>query len=383
MKVLQINKLYYPWVGGVERVVQDIAEGLKDKVNVKVLVCQPKGKGKKDVINGIEVLRAGSLGICLSMPISISFPFLLKRLSKDVDILHFHMPFPLGDISYLLAANPKAKIVVWWHSDIIKQKHLLVVYRPFLLKFLKRADVIMVATPRHIESSLLLKEFREKCEVIPFGIDMARYHLSDTIHTKAEAIRLKHGTKIILFIGRLIYYKGVEFLIKAMQFIDGKLIIVGDGPLKDSLVNLANEIGVKDRVFFTGKIEDDADMPAYLYACDVFVLPSVANSEAFGLVQVEAMACGKPVVNTNLLTGVPYVSVDGETGITVPPKDSYALAKAINLLLSDADLRQRYGRNALIRVEKEFSMGVMIKRILSVYERLMLRNASGSVNNFI
>ncbi len=369
MKVLQISKLYYPHIGGVERVVQDIAEGLKDKVDMKVLVCQQKGKGGKEIINGVEVFRASSLGIYFSMPVSFNFPFLLKRLGKDMDILHFHMPFPLGDISYLLM-KPQGKLVVWWHSDIIKQKNLLRLYKPFLIRFLRKADKIIVATPNHIESSVFLKDFRDKCEVIPFGIDIARFRLNDKMREKVESIRDKYGPKIILFIGRLIYYKGVEYMIRAMKRVDARLLIVGDGPLRDSLINLVTKLGIEDKIVFLRKI-DDEEIAIYYHACDIFVLPSIANSEAFGIVQLEAMACGKPVVSTNLPTGVPFVNSHEKTGLIVPPKDSEAMAQAINRLLNNSDLREIYGQYSKQRVEKEFTKELMIRRILTVYEKLL------------
>jgi rhamnosyl/mannosyltransferase len=368
MKVLQVNKLYYPHIGGVERVVRDIAEGLTDKVSMQVLVCQTKGKGGKEIINGVKVFRASSLGIYFSMPVSFSFPFLLKRLSKDKDILHFHMPFPLGDISYLLM-RPKGKLVVWWHSDIIRQKILLKLYKPFLIKFLERADKIIVATPNHVESSVFLKDFRDKCEVIPFGIDINQFELNDKMREKVKSIRDKYGPKIILFVGRLIYYKGVEYLVEAMKEVDATLLLVGEGPLKKDLINLANKMGIKDKIVFVGRV-DDEDLVSYYHACSIFALPSIANSEAFGIVQLEAMACGKTVINTNLPTGVPYVSLNGETGITVPPRDSSALADALNVLLNNADLCEKYGLNARKRVEEEFTMKLMMDRVLSVYKQV-------------
>jgi rhamnosyl/mannosyltransferase len=368
MKVLQVSKLYFPHIGGVEKVVQDIAEGLANKVDMNALVCQPKGKGKSEIINGVRVIRAGSVGIYFSMPVSLSFPFMLKKIGKKFDILHFHMPFPLADLSYFWA-RPQGKVVVWWHSDIVKQKNLLRVYKPFMMRFLNKAHKIIVATPRHIESSPFLKNFRDKCVVIPFGIDLTRFRLNDKNREKIMSIRDMYGSKIILFVGRLIYYKGVEYLIEAMKKVDAKLLLVGEGHLKESLISLADKIGIRDKIVFMGRI-DDEDLIHYYHACSIFVLPSIANSEAFGIVQLEAMACGKPVINTELPTGVPWVSVHGETGITVPPRDSSALADALNVLLNNADLCAKYGQNARKRVEEEFTMKLMMDRVLSVYKQV-------------
>lgn len=369
MKILQVNKLYHPWIGGVEKIVQDIAEGLKDKADVSVLVCRPKGPGRREVVNGVRVVRASSLGIFLSMPISFSFPFLLRHLSKNADVLHFHLPFPLGVISYFLA-RPKSKVVVWWHSDIVRQKKLMFFYRPLLRRFLRRADRIIVATPEHIEHSAYLRDFKDKCEVIPFGVDADGFHLSDCVRLEVEDIRAKYGPNIVLFVGRLIYYKGAEYLIRAMKDVDGRLLIVGEGPLESQLRALAAEIDIEDKVIFLGRLLD-GEMVACYHSCDVFVLPSIARSEAFGIVQLEAMACGKPVINTDLPTGVPRVSLGGETGITVPPGDSRALAEAINMLLRDSELRERYGANARRRVEDNFTMVHMIEDVYRVYEKVL------------
>ena len=232
----------------------------------------------------------------------------------------------------------------------------------------------MVATPRHIDSSSVLKSFRSRCEVVPFGIDVKKYASSDDIIEKVKTIRDKYGPKIVLFVGRLIYYKGVEYLIKAMKKVDASLVIIGEGPLRESMLRLAADMDAEHKIHFLGGNISDADMVAYYHACDVFVLPSVENSEAFGIVQMEAMACGKPVVNTNLPTGVPYVSLDNETGYTVPIKDPEALSRAINAILLNNETRQKFGANALKRVNAEFTMDRMMDRIFSVCEEVVGRS---------
>src|SRR5208282_387744 len=161
-----------------------------------------------------------------------------------------------------------------------------------------------------------------------------------------------------------------EYLIRAMAKVNGELIIIGDGPLRGFLENEAQAIGVRSRVHFLGEVQN-TQLSAYYHASDVFVLPSVARSEAFGIVQLEAMACGKPVVNTQLDSGVPYVSLDGETGFTVEPRDSNALAVAISTLLDEHALRARFGAAARRRVEKEFNAELMARRTLDVYQEVM------------
>lgn len=371
IKILQINKLYYPWIGGVERVVKNIAEGLQHKVDMKVLVCRSSGRSAIEQINNVEVVRAGSLGIFFSMPVSLSFPFYLNELSDDRDILMFHLPFPLADIAYQFNRIRRKKILVWWHSDIVKQKTLFFVYRPFLISFLRKTNKIFVATSRHIDSSGILRSFQSRCEVIPFGIDLKKFSISVGIMEKVKAIRERYGPKIVLFVGRLIYYKGIEYLIKAMKNIDASLVVIGEGPLRESLLSLATGVGVEHKIHFLGGGVSDADMVAYYHACDVFVLPSIENSEAYGIVQMEAMACGKPVVNTNLPTGVPCVSIDNETGYTVPIRDPDALSRAINAILLNDETRRKFGANALKRVNTEFSMDCMMDKIFNACEEVV------------
>jgi glycosyltransferase involved in cell wall biosynthesis len=375
IKVLQINKLYYPHIGGVESVVQDIAEGLKNEVQMEVLVCQPKGKTVSDNINGVEVFRASSVGIYFSMPVSFSFLKMFRDHIRDIDIIQFHSPFPLGEFISLFVNSKGAKKVVWWHADITKQKFLLNIYKPFLLRFLKSVDRIIVATPNHIQSSRFLPDFKEKCSIIPFGIDVSRFEADRFINEKADEIRNQYRDEIILFVGRLIYYKGIEFLIESMVNVNATLLIIGEGPLRKDLIKKCCALNINHKVIFLGRISDE-EMVAYYHACDVFVLPSIENSEAFGLVQLEAMACHKPVINTNLPTGVPYVSIDGVTGLTVPPKDSQALSNAINSLLNDSELRKKMGENAYDRVTIEFSRKAMLHSILALYESLLDANTA-------
>jgi rhamnosyl/mannosyltransferase len=202
--------------------------------------------------------------------------------------------------------------------------------------------------------------------VIPFGInaDEIRHHDSRAV----QAIRDRYPGPLLLAVGRFVYYKGFEYLIRAMKQINATLLLVGDGPLRHSLEQEARALGVAERVVFPGALSDIAP---YYHACDAFVLPSVTRSEAFGIVQLEAMACGKPVVNTSIASGVPFVSLDGVTGITVAPCDAEALGHAINRLLGDADMRAHYGNAARKRVDSEFSSATMLRRTRDLYDSVL------------
>ena len=369
IRVLQVNKLYSPWIGGIETVTQDIAEGLGSAVDMNVLVCQPKGRGAEETVNGVKVTRAGSLGIYFSMPVSFSFIPKLRKMSKNADIIQLHDPNPLGDLALLLSGY-KGKAVVWWHSDIVKQKKLLFFFKPIMNRFLKRVDRIIVATEGHITSSKYLGKYKEKCAVIPYGIKVDEYLNNPRLPVLTEMLTDKSRKKV-LFTGRLIYYKGIEVLVRAFENINGaELFIIGTGSEESRMRELVSEKNMSGRVHFLGNLPKDRLRAAFA-DCDFLVLPSVANSEAFGLVQLEAMVYGKPVINTNLPTGVPLVSVGGKTGVTVPVNDVAALAEAIQKLTDDSALREEYGRNAAERVKQKFDVNKMAESVLSEYKKLL------------
>ena len=324
---------------------------------MKVLVCSRKGKTIDENVNGVNVRRASSLGVIASMPVSFTFFYHYKKKTKDCDILHVHMPFPLADIAVALLGF-KGKVVVWWHSDIVRQKFFLKLYKPFMHKLLKRADAIITATKGHIDGSDYLPEFKDKCVIIPFGIRFTESSFQE---------RKKSEDVTILFVGRLVYYKGCDVLLDAFSKVTGaKLRIVGSGNLEESLKKKAEVFS--NKVSFLGNIGNNELVNEYLN-CDFLVLSSVAKSEAFGLVQIEAMSYGKPVINTNLPSGVPYVSLDGVTGLTVPPSNADALATAMQKLIDDETLRRELGQNAYERAREEFSESVMLDRIFALYER--------------
>ncbi len=374
MRVLEINKFFPPHIGGIERVVKDIAVGVSKYVDVAVLVCASEKSVDIRAEGSYALVEAPTLWVWLSMPVSLKFPLYLCKMTKGADVLHFHLPFPLGVISYLLLCKKKKhKVVVSWYSDIVRQKLFLAVYRWFLLLLLKKADVVIVPAPSVINSSSFLPRFREKCVVVPIGIDVNRFLISDGERPIVDSIREKYGERIVLFVGRLVYYKGVDVLIRAMQQIDATLLIIGDGPLKEQYKRLADSLGIRDRIHFLSDVKDDR-LVYFYHACDVFVLPSVEKSEAYGIVQLEAMACGKPVVSTDLPTGVTFINKNGVTGVVVPVGDVSALAEAVSMLLENPELRRVYGENGRKRVREEFSVDVMNRRILEVYEKVYKEN---------
>lgn len=370
LKVLEVNKAYFPHIGGIESLVKQYSEELAQfGVRVRTLVCRDgRGKTVREKTEGVKLTRAGSLGTYFSCPLSLSFIRLFRKMAENADIVHIHVPFPLADAALLLSGF-KGKVAVSWHSDIVKQKKLMLLYKPFLSYLLKRADVILTATEGHIDGSDFLPEYREKCRILPYGIHPEEYLSVSRQPILTEKLTDKSSVKIF-FTGRLVYYKGVDVLLKAFARTKNcELFIAGTGELEDQLKAFAARSGLAEKVHFLGFLPDIELRQAYA-DCDIFVLPSVAKSEAFGIVQLEAMVCGKPVINTSLPSGVPHVSIDGETGLTVPPSDAKALAEAIDRLASDEELRRKLGKNAAERVREKFDEKNVIRQLYSIFSEV-------------
>jgi glycosyltransferase involved in cell wall biosynthesis len=362
LRVLHVGKFYPPHRGGMESHLHALCTELKEHVRVEVLVSSDDRRTTEEVFDGVRVTRAGTLLNLSAAPVC---PEMVGRIrAAGADLVHIHLPHPTAVLAYL-ASGHRGRLVFTYHSDVVRQKTLARLFRPVLHRALARADAVVVASPNYVESSSVLRAFRDKCRVIPFGIHVGRFERPDP--AEVAEIRRRYGPRIVLAVGRLIYYKGFEHLIRAMRGVRGHLLIVGSGPLRARLEGEARACGVGERVSFLGDVRDVA--PFY-HAADVFALPSVARSEAFGIVQLEAMACGRAVVNTDLASGVTFVSPGGVTGITVPPADPPALGRAVSALLDDPALRERYGRAGRLRVEREFSLDAMTARTLDLYREL-------------
>jgi rhamnosyl/mannosyltransferase len=365
MELLHVNKFYHPEIGGIERVVRAVAEGMADRGHEsRALVSVPRGLGGRDAVGDVSVTRTASLGVAKSVPLAPSFPPRLWAASRGADVVHHHLPNPLSVVSHLVAPAPDAAVVATYHSDIVRQRGALRLYRPLLARFLDAVDRILVTSPALLEHSEHLGPHREKATVVPLSVDLDRYGPPGS---RSAAPPGDPDRPSLLFVGRLNYYKGVEYLLDAVASVPADLVVVGDGERRADLEARAARRGVADRVRFAGFVPEPRLHDLY-DAADLFVLPSVEPSEAFGVVQLEAMAYGTPVVNTDLPTGVPWVSRDGETGLTVPPRDADALADAIRRLLDDPDRRRAMGERARERVVERFDRGRMLDDVAAVYE---------------
>lgn len=365
MRVLHVYKDYYPVVGGIENYIRILARGTVPRgLEVTVLVTNPGRRTEIEELDGVKIVKAGRLAAPASTPISLALLSWIRHL--EADITHLHFPYPWGEMAHLIFGHSRRTIVTY-QSDIVRQRGLLRLYRPFLTRVLRRAHRIIATSPQYLQSSPYLSQVADKCAVIPMGIELERFR--EPRREQVRELRNKYKPPLLLFVGILRYYKGLEYLITALRDVSATLLVVGSGPMAEQWQNLAVRLGLADRVFFLGQHVED--LPAYYQACDLFVLPSSHRSEAFGLVQVEAMACGKAVICTELGTGTSFVNVDGETGLVVAPRDPQALAGGINRLLSDDGLRTRMGEKARQRAVREFSHELMIERVLELYDRVL------------
>jgi len=367
MRVLHVGKFYPPHMGGIETHLQALCRELHKSVDLQVLVANDHRESIDEVLDGVNISRVATHLTLASTPFC---PGLVEKIrSSQADIIHLHLPHPVAVLAYF-ASRSKAKVVVTYHSDTVRQKVLGPLFEPFLHALLRRTDAIIVSSPDYQRSSRVLARHADRCHIIPFGIALEEFENHDALAVRR--LREQYGERVVLGVGRLVYYKGFEYLIRAMTRISGKLLLVGEGPLRPKLNQLVSDLGLEDKVVFVGRIP--GSLVPYYHAADVFTLPSIARSEAFGLVQVEAMACGVPVVNTRLGSGVEFVSVHEQTGLTVPPEDAGALASAINHLLDDPERRRSLGRRARLRAEQEFSLPRMVERTLALYQSLMNGN---------
>lgn len=368
MRILYLYKDYYPVLGGIENHIRVLAEGLHGRgVQTHVLVTNTANRTVQETLGGVPVVKTARQINVSSAPVSLPFFSSLHRLEGGMDIAHAHMPYPPGEVAHLLAGRAR-RFVVTYHSDIVRQRVLGALYRPFLWQVLRQARLIAAASPVYIQDSPFLRHYAAKCRVIHYGMDLARFDATPAVAAEAAAWRARYGKRpLLLFVGRLRHYKGVNVLIEAMgQLPDATALIVGVGPFAAAWQQQVGAAGLHDRVHFLGE-QPDAALAALYHAADIFVLPSTNRAETFGLVQVEAMASGRPVICTELGTGTSYVNQHGVTGLVVPPNDPAALAAAARQLLADPQLRASMGEAGRQRAQQAFSIDAMLDRMLEFY----------------
>jgi len=371
MRILQLGKAYPPVnLGGVETTIQLITEGLHNRqIKCDVLGSNDNFKSIVDIKEFGQIYREGLLKKAFSTLFSIGLINRLRKIHKNYNIIHIHHPDPMSAIALWLV-RPSSKIVLHWHSDILRQKNLLKIYRPVQSWLLKRSDVIIATSPNYAQGSADLAPYLNKVVVIPIGIDQSQLRSDGKMVDKIKETYF--GKKIVLTIGRMSYYKGYEYLIEAAGLLKGDvvLLVIGNGELEEELRSKARYLIDTGKIVFLGKV-GDLERNCYLQACDLFVLSSILKTEAFAIVQIEAMALGKPVVSTEIPgSGVHWVNLNGASGITVPIKDSQRFASAITEIIENKELYGLLSVGAKNRFKQKFTQEVMIDSLLDLYAKI-------------
>ena len=371
IRVLTFGRYADANFGGLERYVFELARSLATEVHYTNIVAD-RGAPPDLALAG-ETIRVRPWFSVGGTPVCPGMLSHARRAQETTPFDIVHLQFPADPMAHWAAASMPAsvKLVISWHSDIVRQRALLALYRPFLNHLLRSSHAIIGATPAHFSGSRQLEpvKARDIFHVVPYGFDLGRFVPRPPF---ADELRRGHSAPLLVFaLGRHVYYKGFEFLIRAMAEVpEAKLLLGGEGPLTARLQQLAAASGVAGRVSFVGRIPE-AELPAYYHACDVFCLPSVQPAEAFGIVQIEAMAAARPVVCCELHNGVTWVNRDGVTGLVVPPADPAALASALRRLAADRELRARLGAQARERALAHFTSEAMARGTLEVYRKVL------------
>lgn len=364
--------MYSPDIGGVETVCQQYSDLYSKSNDVTVLCIHKEFKlfGNTSIINNVKVIRCSSLGMFFSMPVSITFLFHFIIQFIRCDIVFIHLPFPLADLSLVFTHIIKRKIFLVWHSDIVKQGVLKKLLSPILNRTIRKADKILVTSPRMLEFSESLKHYVDKCIVMPLSIDSSK--IRQAVNDDSElfvGLDWFHENKPVdgLFFGRLCYYKGInvllDMLLKAKaRGLSPRVVIAGRGEFSSIVEDFIDTHNLTN-VHFINRFLTEKEKYCLIHKSKCFLFPSVEVSEAFGITQLESMCLGVPVINTNLTSGVPWVSLHNLTGLTVLPNDSHQLLEAFVDLLNDKDKLETFSVNAVNRVNSEFDDTVIFRKL--------------------
>lgn len=375
MKILHVGK-FWPGRGGMERMMYDIVQGFSSKGYRCDLLCASVDKNSEVVTlneNG-RIICTPTWMTLAATKITPAMIWKLRKICHEYDIVHVHHPDPMANLA-LWMSGYKGKVVLHWHSDILKQKNLLKVYKPLQDWMIDRADLVIGTSPVYLKESPHLTRAVNKMACLPIGVQQVCPDVE-----RVKVIRSAYaGKKLIFTVGRLVGYKGHKYLIDSARYLpdDHVILIGGDGPLQDEMKRQIAEENLEGRVVLLGRLSD-RELEDYYGACDVFCLSSIWKTEAFGMVQIEAMSCGKPVVATEIPgSGVAWVNKHGYSGVNVQPEDSLALANAIKHILADESRYNAYSENARTRYEEHFTKPLFLKKCEEIYRRVMAGNAAG------
>ncbi len=368
MRVLHFYKTAFPdTMGGIEQVINQIARGA-NKLGVKtdVLSLTPERMPRTIEIDGYLTHRARLDFQIASTGFSMSSFLRFAQLAKTADIIHYHFPWPFMDMVHFATMVKKPNIMTY-HSDVIRQKHLLKLYRPLKWKFLEDMDCIVATSPNYLLTSDVLAKYRHKVRVIPIGLDKTNYPKPS--EEKLAYWRNRLGPKFFLFIGVIRYYKGLHFLMAAAQGTNYPIVIVGEGPIEEEIKIQAKQLGLQN-IHFLGYLKDE-DKVALLIICYSVVLPSYLRSEAFGIVLLEGAMYGKPMISCEIGTGTTFINIANETGLVIPPSDPIALREALRYLWEHPDQAAAMGRRAEGLYWRKFTADQMVRSYVDLYFQLV------------
>lgn len=367
MRVLHFYKTYYPdSVGGIEQVIRQLCVGTgRLGVSNTVLSLSRHNNLVPFEFEGHTVHRVPLNAEIASNAFSLQSIAALGRLAIEADVVHYHFPWPFMDLAHFVARVRKPTLVTY-HSDIVRQRHLLRLYQPLKHRFLSSVDAIVAASPNYVKSSSVLARYPDKTRIITYGLDRNTYPQPEPDRLAYWRARL--GPKFFLFVGVLRYYKGLHILLEAAAGTDYPVVIVGAGPSEQELKEQALRLGVKN-VTFVGAV-DEADKVALLTLCYAMTFPSHLRSEAFGISLLEGAMYGKPMISSEIGTGTSYINIDGDTGLVVPPSDPMALRAAMRSLWNDPELARRMGRRAEARYQELFTSEQMALNYTALYQEL-------------
>lgn len=376
MRVLHFFKTYYPdSFGGIEQVIRQMCVG-SSRLGVENAVLTLTRDKHNQLIHyeGHAVHRAGLDFEIASTGFSLAAIRRLAQLAKEYDVVHYHFPWPFMDLAHFLAGvnNPS---VVTYHSDIVRQKNLLRVYQPLRQRFLNSVDRIIATSPNYMESSPVLPQFRDKTEVITYGLDKSIYPQASP-QLLAEW-KERCGERFFLFVGVLRYYKGLHILLDAVAGTNLPVVIVGAGPIEAELKEHAQRLGLTN-VMFLGALPE-TDKVALLQLCYALAFPSHLRSEAFGISLLEGAMYGKPMISSEIGTGTSYINHHRETGLVVPPSDPAALRAAMQELWDQPQMAAQMGEKAEQRYWDLFTADKMAQRYVNLYEQVLMEHLAGKL----
>lgn len=369
MRVLHVGKFYPPVPGGMERVVELLCRVSSTFAENHVLVMNAGSSTVREEIDGVHVTRVGTIGALGSVHVAPAMSRWLRRAEADLIVLHEPNPWAL--VSYNLA-RPRAPLFIWYHSDVVRPGlQYALFYAPVARPVYARAQRIVVSSPALAQHARVLQPYRDRVRVVPFAVEPAQWRATADERRQADAIVSEAGGPFVLFVGRHVAYKGVDVLLRALASSDLRAVIVGDGPKRAEWQALADSLHLNGRATFTGDVTDQR-LKILMHAASALVLPSTTRQEAFGYVQLEAMAAAKPVISTDVPTGVSWVNQDGITGRVVRAGDADALRAAMVQMLTNRDRTAEMGAAARTRVEEEFTSERLRDRLRDLYSEAAL-----------